>query len=73
MRSMTVRSISPSAPITSNSAFLPISPAICRTILRSLGTIRENGTMRVRIKPSCNSELTRACCCNNVSGISRSI
>ena len=67
MRSRTVRSISPSALPTTNSTCLPSSPATCRTIRRKRGTSRSNGTMRVRIRPSWSSVLTRACCSSRVS------
>ncbi|MNO87608.1 hypothetical protein D3C76_790310 [compost metagenome] len=67
IRSSTVRSISPSALLTTKSTCLPSSLATCRTMRRRRGTRRSNGTMRVRIRPSCSSVLTRACCSSRVS------
>ena len=67
MRSSTLRSISPEAPSTFNCTCLPVSEAACRNTRRKRGTKASNGTIRVRIKPSCRSELTRACCNNKVS------
>ncbi|MNE10026.1 hypothetical protein D3C80_1027220 [compost metagenome] len=66
MRSSTLRSISPSALPTTSSTCLPSSLATCRTTRCSRGTRRSNGTMRVRIRPSCSSLLTRPCCCSRL-------
>ena len=50
--SMTERSISPSILISRSSTFFPTSSLTCLTIRRNLGTIRLNGTIRVRINRS---------------------
>ena len=60
--SRTCRSSSPDAPFDyASSARLPDSSAACRTSLVRRPTWRSNGTMRVRMRPSCNSAVTRDC------------
>jgi hypothetical protein len=67
MRSSTLRSSSPCAPRRLSCACLPSSPAVWRMTRRRRGTRPSNGTMRVRMRPSCRSELTRDCCSSRVS------
>ena len=67
MRSSTLRSSSPCAPSSLSCTCLPVSPAAWRTTRRRRGTSASNGTMRVRMRPSCSSELTRDCCSSRVS------
>ena len=67
MRSSTLRSSSPCAPSSLSCTCLPVSLAAWRTTRRRRGTSASNGTMRVRMRPSCSSELTRDCCSSRVS------
>ena len=67
MRSSTLRSSSPCAPSSLSWTCLPVSLAAWRSTRRRRGTSASNGTMRVRMRPSCSSELTRDCCSSSVS------
>ena len=67
MRSSTLRSSSPWAPSTRSAACLPVSVAAWRTTRRRRGSSESSGSMRVRMRPSWRSELTRDCWVNRVS------
>ena len=69
--SNTERSSSTPSPSILSTAFLPTSFEVWRTIRCRRSVMLDKGTMRIRIKPCCNSRFKRPCAIKAASASSR--